>query len=255
MEDKFKLDKLNIYLIIIAVIVFIILVITCIRLANSNKNSESKLPILETTAGKTSTSFTTTSTSTTNTTVVTTTINYANLSSPYYTVDTNPLKDEMYLNNTDLTNEKTKKIVEGILKHANAIFDTNDFSIFNTDLINKAAKDGEADKIVKDGNVYAELYNFEEYYSKLFYGSYDYTKFKYKDTNIIIKENGKYYRLITDIDYNYNINIITVQQADKNLIKAMVSYVKSNNSNVYRGVEITLEYNKGWKLLKYDYPI
>ena len=251
MEDKFKLDKLNIYLIIVAIIVFIILVITCIRLANSNKNSESKLPILETTAGNTSTSYTTTTTTT-----ITTTIDYASLNSPYYSVDTNILTDELYRNNTDLTNDDCKKIVEDMLKYANAVYDTNDFSIFNTDLINKAAKEGETDKIVVDGLTYAELYNYDAYAQKLFYPSNtDYLKIFYKGANVIIKKNGKYYRLITDINYNYKVNIITIKQAEKNRIKAVISYVLSNNPNVYKGAEITLEYDNGWKVKNYVYPM
>ena len=149
MEDKFKLDKLNIYLIIITIIVLVIFVITCVRLVKSNKNSESKLPILETTAGNTSTKYAITTTESTTTSIaVTTTVNYATLNSPYYSINTNILSEDIYKKNKNLSSEESKSIVEGILKYANALYDPNDYSIFNTDLVNKAAKDGESDKKV-----------------------------------------------------------------------------------------------------------
>ena len=161
MEDKFKLDKLNIYLLVITVIVFIILVVTIVRLAQSNKIKDTELPRLETTAGNTSTQFTTTTTETTTTTTTATTIP-ANLSSPYYSVDLNIFTEDIYKNN-NVDNETAKQIVEGFIKYANALFDTNDYSVFNTDLINKVAKDGELDKIVENGIVYCELYNMLPY--------------------------------------------------------------------------------------------
>lgn len=257
MEDKFKLDKLNIYLIIITIIVLVIFVITCVRLVKSNKNSESKLPILETTAGNTSTKYAITSTESTTTSIaVTTTVNYAALNSPYYSVNTNILSEDIYKKNKNLSSEESKSIVEGILKYANALYDPNDYSIFNTDLVNKAAKDGESDKKVINGQVYAELYNFQEYYNNLYYASnLDYSNLSYKDNPVIIKDGNKYYRLITDLDYNYRINIITITQSNQDIIKAVISYVVSNNSNVYKGAEITLAYKDGWKVKSYQYPM
>ena len=46
-DDKFKLDKLNIYLLIILGIVTVILVFTSIKFAHSKKNDVNKLPNLE----------------------------------------------------------------------------------------------------------------------------------------------------------------------------------------------------------------
>ena len=255
MEDKFKLDRLNIYMIIVTTIVFIILVISCIRLAKSNKTSDTQLPKLETTAGNTSTQFTTTSTTTTTTTVVTTTIDYSTLNSPYYNVEIN-LNDDIYKSNEDLNDEKAKQIVTGLLKYANALFDTNDYSIFNTDLVNKAAKEGETDKIVENGATYIELYNLEDYIDKLFV-RFNYDKelnLKYKDKDVFIKKNGKFYRLVTDITYNYDINTLSINKADKNEIKASISY-KVNSGIVYKKAEIVLNYKDYWKIADYVYPM
>ena len=256
MEDKFKLDRLNIYMIIVTSVVFVILVITCIRLSQSNKVGDTQLPKLETTAGNTSTKFTTTSTTTTTTTIVTTTIDYASLNSPYYTVDLNILNEDIYKSNEDMNDEKAKKIVTGLLSYANALFDTNNYSIFNTDLVNKAAKEGESDKITEDGLTYIELYNLENYIDKLFV-RFNYDKelnLRYKDKEVFIKKNGKFYRLVTDITYNYDINTIAITKSDKNEIKASISY-KVNNGIVYKKADIVLNYKDYWKIADYVYPM
>ncbi len=253
MEDKFKLDKLNIYLLVVTVIVFIILVVTIVRLAQSNKIKDTELPRLETTAGNTSTQFTTTTTEATTTTKTTTTIP-TNLSSPYYSVDLNIFTEDIYKNN-NVDNETAKQIVEGFIKYANALFDTNDYSVFNTDLINKVAKDGELDKIVENGIVYCELYNMLPYLDKLFNDHRPnriYTKYNNKD--IIILRNDRYYRMITDIDYNYEINSITVTKIDDKRIDASISF-KLNNQNRYKRAEITLKFIDRWYIDKYEYPM
>ena len=255
MEDKFKLDKLNIYMIIVTTVVFCILVITCIRLAKSNKQNDTQLPKLETTAGNTSTSFTTTSTTTTTTTSTTTTIP-PNLTSPYYSVDLNFMEKDFLKGNEGMDNDKATKIVSELLKYANALFDTTDYSIFNTDLVNKAAKEGESDRVEENGNVYAELYDLDSYIGKLFV-RFNYDRelnLKYKDSDVFIKKNGKFYRLITDINYHYDINTIAIKTADNNEIRASISY-KVNTGIVFKKADIVIKYSDYWKIADYVYPM
>ena len=253
-DDKFKLDKLNIYLIIILCIVLVVLVLTSIRFAKSKKNEGSKLPTLETTAYVTSTTDTTTTTTTTTTTVTTVP---ANLNSPYYNVDTNILTDDMYKNNTNIDNETAKKLVEGLVNAASKVLDTNDFSVFRTDIVDQYTKPGELDKIDENGKVYLELYDLDNYLSKVFDG-YEFGKdledYAYGETRVFKKANGKYYRLKAISDDNLIINHITIKSADEEKIKASISFKYKKKENAFKNADITLEFYNTWKISKYDYP-
>jgi len=253
-DDKFKLDRLNIYLIVILCIVLVILVISSIRLAHSKKNQESKLPNLETTLYVTSTSDTTTTSTTTTTTTTTVPVN---LSSPYYNVDTNILNEDIYKKNEGLDNDTAKLIVEGLVNASSKVFDTNDFSVFRTDIVDQYSKQGETDKFEENGRFYLELYNLDAYLAKVF-DDYEFGRYLddyyYGETPVFKKVNNKYYRLKALSDDNLLINHITIKSFDDIQIKASISFKYKKNSNAFKNADITLRFDETWKISKYSYP-
>ncbi|HOB26294.1 MAG TPA: hypothetical protein PLB45_00575 [Bacilli bacterium] len=260
-EANFKLNKSNKIMIGFTAIFVIVLILMIVLLYKTIHTETAQLPTLNTTNGRETTKETTTAayTTTTKTTTAVPT------SSPYYKVDVNSLLSEDYYTNQNPNTEEKKKIAVGLVNIANQLYDTSDYSLFNTDLVLRYSKTEEGEVINKDGHKYALLYNMDSLINKMYvsYRTSYVLDYKYNDIPVIILDNGKYYRLENNITGGHPIfGDVTIVNGPGSSITADVQYYMSDykesgySSPVYKFVEISIKYdNNRWGISDYTYPI
>lgn len=261
-DERFKLNKINILLIVIDVLIFILVVISFVLLAKSF-GDETELPYLEVTQGRTSTKNPkTTTTPTTTTTEVTT---RKNLNSPYYNLDPNTLLTSELLTKHTLTKEEAIEVMDILFETGSKLFNTSDNSLLDIATTIDYAKEGEIDKIVIEDVNYGIIYNGDELFKKAFSNNYIYnmnTK-KINGRSIFLVRNNNYYRIENKLS---NVELVLV---NKNLdllgtsnITVSMTYYKSNykeegyTSPVYKKFTFEAYYEAGrWKLSNFHYPL
>ena len=183
-EANFKLNKSNKIMIGFTAIFVIVLILMIVLLYKTIHTETAQLPTLNTTNGRETTKETTTAayTTTTKTTTAVPT------SSPYYKVDVNSLLSEDYYTNQNPNTEEKKKIAVGLVNIANQLYDTSDYSLFNTDLVLRYSKTEEGEVINKDGHKYALLYNMDSLINKMYvsYRTSYVLDYKYNDIRYYI---------------------------------------------------------------------
>lgn len=261
-EEVFKLNKLNIIIIIVDVILFILVVISFILLANSF-GSEEELPNLEVTQDRTSTvNPRTTTTTTTTTTEVTT---RKNLNSPYYNVDPNSILTNELLTKHNLNNEEAMQVMDILFEVGSKIFNTSDNSLLDIATTIDYAKEGEIDKVVIDDTNYGIIYNGDALLKKCFSNNFIYfiNNKKLDGKSVIRLRNNNYYRMENKLN---NVELVLVNKTLETLgtsnIKVNMTYYKSNykeegySAPVYKKFtfEAYFEGNR-WRLSEFSYPL
>ena len=263
MEDyeRFRLNKSNVFMIIITIILLIILIFASVMLIISLKKPNNGLPKLNVTSGRVTTHETTMTTASTTTSTTKKKID----GSPYYELNVDELfKDDLYKKRDGLTRDEATQIGKDIFKFVNSLYDITDYSIFDLESIKNNVKDGEQDLIEKNGIKYGELYNYDKLLEKMFIKQVrnNTTYYKYNDNNIIINENGKYYRMLSSEGTPYiKVLDVTLDSFSAYQIIMQIKYYNSNykelgyNSPNYSTTSFILKYEDRWKVYQYNYPL
>ena len=189
-DDRFKLDKINILLIIVDVIIFILVIVSIILLVDSFKN-ESGLPELTVTRMRTTEYIPPTTTTTTR----------RNLVSPYYDVNVDSLLTEELLTKESVSNEEALIITKELFTTVDKIFNISDNSLLDIETTLDYAKDGEKDVITYEDKKYGIIYNSDALLKKCFSNYFlinEIGKYRYNQKRLFIKRNDNYYRLESD---------------------------------------------------------
>ena len=263
MEDyeKFRLNASNVFMFIITSILLIILIAVSVMLIISLRKPNNGLPKLNITSGRATTHETTMTTASTTSSTTKKVID----SSPYYELNVDELlKDDLYKKRDGLTRAEAEQIGNDVFKIVNSLYDVNDYSIFDLASIKANVKEGEQDLIVKDNIQYGELYNYEKLLEKVLVRQVrkNTTGYKYDDKNVIIYENGKYYRMLSSSTIP-DIKIVgtSLESFTPNQIIMQIKYYNSNykelgyNSPNYSTTNCILKYEDGWKVYQYNYPL
>lgn len=262
MDDKFKLNKLNIIFIIVDILLFILVVISFIFLAKSF-GEEVELPNLEVTQDRTSTqSPRTTAEITTTTTEVTT---KKNLNSPYYNLDPNTLLTSELLLKQNVSKDEAMEVMDMLFDIGSKVFNTTDNSLLDIATTLEYAKEGEIDKIVANDINYGIVYNGNDLMSKLFTNSYlyDINNRKIDGKSVIILKNNNYYRMENKLgDVELVLINKSVEVLGSSNLSASITYYKSNfkeegyTSPVYKKFTYEAFYEGGrWKLSEFKFPL
>lgn len=262
-DEKLKLNKLNIILIIIDVIIFFVVILSIVLLVNSFKD-EGEIPQLEVTKERTSTSNTTTTTEYVPTTTTTTT--RRNLNSPYYSVDPESILTDSLFNKKDLTSEEALTVMKSLYETADKIFNISDNSLLDIATTIDYAKENEKDVVTFEEQKYGIIYNSDALLKRCFVNRFlisDIYDYRYNYKRLFIKRGDDYYRLENTLG-----NVLIVKQEfiivnkSSSSIEANMRYYKSNykemgySSPVYQimNFRAVFEQNR-WKLSDIDYPL
>ncbi len=262
-DDRFKLDKINILLIIVDVIIFILVIVSIILLVDSFKN-ESGLPELTVTRMRTSTSVLRTTTEYIPPTTTTTT--RRNLVSPYYDVNVDSLLTEELLTKESVSNEEALIIMKELFTTVDKIFNISDNSLLDIETTLDYAKDGEKDVITYEDKKYGIIYNSDALLKKCFSNYFlinEIGKYRYNQKRLFIKRNDNYYRLESDKkDVSLEIGEFTIMNNGYGTINANMRYYKSNykemgySSPVYQLMPFKATYERGrWRISEISYPL
>ncbi|MCH5167080.1 MAG: hypothetical protein J1F35_04220 [Erysipelotrichales bacterium] len=261
-DEKFKINKTNIIVLIVDIVLFVLVIISIILLVNSFKD-ESRLPNLEVTKERTSTSFIRTTTEETTTTTTTTT--RRNLNSPYYDVDVDSLLTSELLTKKNLTNEEALEVSKSLFDIASKIFNTSDNSLLDIETTIDYAKEGEIDAITIDGTKYGIIYNGKSLLEKCFtqYYIYEFYNIKIAGNRVIRENKDNYYRVENKLDnVEVVVNDLSVSSVLGSTITANLLYYKSNykeegyTSPVYQKMTFKMIYEYGrWKINEFKYPL
>lgn len=262
-DDRFKLNKSNIILIIIDIVIFILVILSVILLVNSFKD-ESNLPDLEVIKMRTSTSVKRTTTEYVPPT--TTTTARRNLTSPYYDVNVDSILTEEILKKNAVSNEEALEIMKTLYNTVDKIFNTSDNSLLDIATTIEYAKDGEIDSILVDNNKYGIIYNSENLFKKCFSNYFlvnEVSKYKYNNNRLFVKRDNNYYRIEDKLgDVKLEVTDFVITQNYTGHIEANMRYYKSNykemgySSPVYQMMHYRATYELGrWKIAEIDYPL
>ena len=261
-DEKFKISKSNIIVLIIDIVLFILIIISIILLVNSLKD-ESKLPNLEVTKERTSTSFIRTTTEEIIPTTTTTT--RRNLVSPYYDINVDSILNSDLFTRNNLTNEEALEVVKSLYEIGSQIFNTSDYSLLDTFTTIDYAKEGEIDAIENNGVKYGIIYNGDALLNKCFtkYYMLSITSSKIGGNKVILNKNGNYYRMENKLgNVELVINDFNITSLSEKNITASMLYYKSNykeegySSPVYHRMSMKLMFESGrWKIQEFKYPL
>ena len=262
MEDyeRFKLSKSNVIMIFVTIIIVAILAFVSFLLYQSLQKPNKGLPQLNVTQGRSTTESTTPSTRPT----TTTTSRVIRTSSPYYELKVDELlKDDIY-SKLEVNRDQALEIGKNMVDLLHSFYDITDFSVFDTEGVLLGAKDGEQDKIKKDGVEYAELYNFEAFQEKFFskQSRRDLMSFTINGAPVFIKENDRYYRM-TDTGLANLIEFVdtSVSSVGNYSITLSIRYYNKNYKDLgysspnYKTTTMLLTYDSRWKVKSYRYPL
>lgn len=262
MEDyeKFRLDRSNVVMIVITIILLIALIIASVMLYNSLQKPTNGLPQLNITQGRETTSSTRASTQTT----TTTTTKKILTDSPYYEYDSDSLLNDDIFKKRDLTRDEALKVGQEYVKLINSLYDLADYNLFDTDAVARSAKEGEKDVYIKNDIKYAELYNFDKFAEKFFMkqSRNEYLNFKLNKSNVIVKDEDKYYRLY-DESFKNQIELVDIGLIDFSqfTITIGVKYYNKNYKELgftapnYKTTNFVLAFDERWKVRSYKYPL
>lgn len=262
MEDyeRFKLSKSNVIMIIITLVIVVVLVYVSLLLYQTLQKPTSGLPQLNITQGRSTTESTTPSTVKT----TTTTSRVIRTESPYYEIKVDELlKDDIY-SKFEVNRDQALEIGKGMVELLHSLYDITDFSVFDTEGVLLGAKDGELDKIDKNGITYAELYNFDKFQEKFFskQSRRDLLSYKINNIPVFINENDKYYRM-TDLELVNLIEFVdtSIQSTGNSSITLSIRYYNKNYKDLgytspnYKTTTMLLTYDTRWKVKSYRYPL
>lgn len=262
-DDRFRLDKINIILIIIDVIIFLLLVVSIVLLVDSFKD-ESTLPDLDVTRERTSTSVKRTTTEYVPPTTTTTT--RRNLVSPYYDVNVDSLLTEELLTKESVTNEEALTIMKELFTTVDKIFNISDNSLLDIATALEYAKTGEMDAITYEDKRYGVIYNSDALFKKCFSNYFllnEIGKYRYNQKRLFLKRDNNYYRLESDNkNVSLEINEFIITNNGYGTINANMRYYKSNykemgySSPVYQLMSFKATFERGrWKISEISYPL
>lgn len=262
-DEKFRLSKSNIIVLIVDIVIFILVIVSIVLLVNSFED-ESDLPILDVTKGRTSTSHERTTTEETTTTTTTTT--RRNLNSPYYEVNVDTFLTDELLTKSNVSNEEALEIMKILYNGVDKIFNTSDNTLLDIATTIEYVKDGEKDVITSDDMKYGIIYNGETLLKKCFSSYFLYNeigKYKINNKKLFLKRGDDYYRIENTLgDVEIVVNDFVVTNKLSNSISANMRYYKSNykemgySAPVYQMMSYRATFELGrWKLVEINYPL
>ena len=131
LQDKFKLSKMNIVLIVLNVLLVTLVIVASIQLITSLKDTSHEIPDLETTVGKSSTREADATTTTYSETTTTTTKKRGNETSPYYDIDLGSILDEELVTKQQLSQEEKVKLGAQYFKVLEGVYEGSDDDLIN----------------------------------------------------------------------------------------------------------------------------
>lgn len=261
-EERFKLDKINIIILIIDVLLFILVVISFIFLAKSFGN-ESELPNLEVTKDRTSTISPKTTMTTTMSTTTTTT--RKNLNSPYYNLNTNDILTSELLTKQNLNKDEALEVMNTLFDIGSKITNLTDNSLLDIATTIEYAKDDEIDKITVDNINYGIIYDGNALFKKCFTNNFIYnlSNNKLNGNSIFKVQKGNYYRMENKLG---NIELVLINKEldllSPSLLRENIVYYKSNykeegfTAPAYKKFTFEAFYENGrWKISEFNFPL
>ena len=268
LQDKFKLSKMNIILIILNVLLVILVIFASVQLITSLKDTSHLIPELETTAGKSSTREADATITTSSETTTTSTKKQGNETSPYYNIDLGSILNEELVTKHNLTQEEKSSLGAMYFKVLEGIYEGSDDDLINVTYLLTKAKDGEKDKLTKNNRDYGIVYNGKELFNKIFTStSIDLiTYYKYDETPALIlnRDNNEYYKLGSLTGKKpYVVTSNQLEGIDNYSYKYKVIYYdadykeQGNKTPVYKSATVTIKYSdldKRWKIDVFTFP-
>jgi hypothetical protein len=263
LEDKFKLTRANIILIVINVILVLFVIAAAVELIISLKDSSGEIPELKTTAGKSSTLVADGTSTTTTESTTTTTKKQGHDNSPYYDINPYEILNKELLEKTTLTMEETQELGEEYFKIYEGLILTGDDDFVNINHLLSKVKSGEKDKITKDGHDYGIIYNGKSVLESIFTNEainsiraisfngvkpiyYNMTNYEY------YKMGGNQQRTYEIVRFDYR----TTGSENERRIK--ITYKDLNDkSGTYKSGYVSIKYineEKKWKSNGIDFP-
>ncbi len=264
LQDKFKLSKMNIFLIILNVLLVVLVIFAAVQLITSLKDTSHKIPDLETTAGKSSTREADATSTTSSETTTVSTKKVGNETSPYYNIDLGSILNEELVTKQILTQEEKTNLGAQYFKVLEGIFEGSDDDLINVTYLLTKAKDGEKDKLVRNDREYGIIYNGKELLSKIFTSSvfYSLTYYKYDETPALILTNDtqEYYKLGSKTGKkSYIVTSSQIEGIDNLNYRYKAIYYdvdykeQGNKAPVYKNATVTIKYDSSIKRWKIDY--
>ena len=261
-DDKFRFTKTNIIMILITFASLIVLGISILFLTKSFKNPVNPLPDLDITEGRTSTKQPR-ETTTAETTTTTTTVAVPQFS-PYYKVNPEDYISEELVKNMSLTKTEKLELGKQYFMFFMSLYNTSDYTIFNTEAVLKNVKPGELDVIDYKGHKYAEIYNGNDLVKKYFTGNQRalFSGLSYDKIEIFLFENDKLYRVenITATAQPVFSNI-ELKNSSATTLTFDIKYYMSNykeeghTAPVYKNANIILKVKEDrWLIERFKYP-
>lgn len=269
LQDKFKLSKMNVILILLNVLLVILVIVAAVQLITSLKDTSHEIPDLETTAGKSSTREADATTTTSSETTTTTTKKRGNETSPYYDIDLGSILNEELVTKKQLNQEEKSTLGAQFFKVLEGIYEGSDDDFINVTFLLTKAKDGEKDKLVKDNHEYGLVYNGKEVFKKIFDYNILYLIGNYENEDkvrvlLYINDTDEYYKMgSTTGKKSYVVTNTQVVGTGSDTFKYKVIYYdadykeKGNKSPVYESSEISIKYDssiKRWMIDNFSFP-
>ena len=261
-DDKFRFTKTNIIMILITFGSLVVLGISILFFTKSFSNPVNPLPDLDITEGRTSTKQP--RETTTETTTTTTTTTAAPTSSPYYRINSEDYISEELIKNMSLTKAEKLELAKQYFAFFMALYNTSDYSIFNTEAVFKNAKPGEKDVMEYKNHKYAEIYNGNALIKKYFTGNQRalFSGLTYDKVEIFHFEDDKVYRVENITSTGQPVfSTIELKNSSATTLTFDIKYYMSNykeegfTAPVYKNATIILKVKEDrWLIERFKYP-
>ena len=261
-DDKFRFTKTNIIMILITFGSLIVLGVSILFLTKSFSDPVNPLPDLDITEGRTSTKQPRETTTAETTTTTTTTA--APTSSPYYRINPEDYISEELVKNMQLTKTEKLELAKQYFDFFMALYNTSDYTIFNTEAVLNNAKPGEKDVIEYKGHKYAEIYNGNEIMKKYFTGNQRalFSGVTYDKIEIFTFQDDKLYRVENITSTAHPVfSTIELTKSTALTLNFEIRYYMSNykeeglTAPVYKNASIVLKVKDDrWLIERFKYP-
>ena len=263
LEDKFKLTRANITLIVINCILVVFVILAAVQLIFSLKDNSGEIPELKTTAGKSSTLVADGTSTTSIETTTTTTKKIGNENSPYYDIDIYSILNKDLLENENINKDEKIELGKQFFTILDGIVNPSNDDFINISYLLTKVKPGETDKINVNGKDYGIIYNGTNLMKSIMdAGAIEHIKkIKINEIPVIYynEQNKNYYKISGDNkinDYkiiNYEFNTPGQKQYSLKII-----YTNPNEKGSdYKSASIKLQYTyvkKCWEIIEFKFP-
>ena len=263
LEDKFKLTRANITLIVINCILVVFVILAAVQLIFSLKDKSGEIPELKTTAGKSSTLVADGTSTTSIETTTTITKKIGNENSPYYNIDIYSILNKDLLEKENISKEEKIELGKQFLTILDGILNPSNDDLINVSYLLTKVKPGEKDKISVNGKDYGIIYNSEEFLKSIMSDNMIYKLKEYTINEIPVvyynEENREYYKISGDNKIN-NYKIINYEYQNVGQREYSLKIIYTNpdeKASSYKSAFVKLQYTytkNCWEISDFNFP-